>query len=159
MSTRPLGTVSFRNDGRVVLVSGGAQGIGRAICQAFADSGACVASIDVQPAAQALANVYYFQGDTSCEQDCRRCVEVVVERFGGLDVLVNNAAIQPPDSYVPLDAIQLETWNRMLAVNFTGYTLLAKYAVKQMLDQSTTTPANSDPHPASGVIINMASRV
>ena len=155
MSVRPQGSVTYRNDGRVVLVSGGSQGIGRAICQAFTASGAHVACIDIH-APDALAGVEFIRGNTSHEEDCQHAVEQIVARFGGLDVLVNNAAIQPPASYVPLDSIELETWNQMVAVNFTGYTLLAKHAVRQMLRQSNSTAANSSTD-GSGVIINLAS--
>lgn len=148
--SRPIGTVSYDNRGRVVLVSGGAQGIGRAICGAFAESGAAVVGMDVLPA-EPLMGVDFVVGDTSNEADCQQAVAFAVSKFGGLDVLVNNAAIQPPDSYVPLDSIQLETWNRMVAVNFTGYTLLAKHAARQMLHQRSVDAT------AMGVIVNMSS--
>jgi meso-butanediol dehydrogenase/(S,S)-butanediol dehydrogenase/diacetyl reductase len=147
MSDRPIGSVSHNNAGRVVLVSGGAKGIGRAICDAFLDSTASVVCMDIdQAAGQSLSSgMRFYRGDTSREEDCRQAVEFTVAEFGGLDVLVNNAAIQPPDSYVPLDQLSSETWNRMLAINFSGYTFLAKYAVRQMQRQQ------------SGVIVNIAS--
>ena len=155
MSARPTGSVSYRNDGRVVLVSGGAQGIGRAICHAFASTGAQVVCMDLHPP-QTLDGVEFIHGNTSSEGDCIHVVQETVDRFGGLDVLVNNAAIQPPASYVPLDSIELDTWNQMVAVNFTGYTLLAKHAVKQMLRQVSSMSGDSRASEA-GVIVNLAS--
>ncbi len=147
---RPIGSVSYDNRGRVILVSGGAQGIGRAVCRAFAEAGASVVGMDVHWA-EPVEGVEFVIGDTSDETACQRAVEFAVAKFGGLDVLVNNAAIQPPSSYVALDSVQLETWNRMIAVNFTGYTLLAKHAARQMLHQRAADAT------ATGVIVNMAS--
>lgn len=147
MSKRPSGSVSYDNQGRVVLVSGGAQGIGRAVCEAFDHSGAHVICMDVNEAALHTLpqRVCSIRGDTSQEADCAAAVQYAVETWGGLDVLVNNAAIQPPASYVRLDELDVSTWNRMVAINLSGYTLLAKHAVRQMLKQQ------------SGVIVNMAS--
>lgn len=147
MSQRAQGRVTIDNRERVVLVSGGASGIGLAICQAFAQSGAHVLCMDVdQAAAQQLPSmVDFFHGDTSREQDCQAAVAHAVKLWGGLDVLVNNAAIQPTASYVPLDKVPEDLWQRMVDINLSGYLFLAKHAVRVMLAQR------------SGVIINMAS--
>lgn len=145
--TRPTGTVTHHNKGRVVLVSGGANGIGRAICEAFLASQASVVCLDVnQEAASGLPDgINFVQGDTSSEGDCRNAVEFSVSTHGGLDVVINNAAIQPPSSYVPLDELPAELWNQMLGINLSGYTYLAKHAVRVMKEQQ------------SGVIVNMSS--
>lgn len=148
MSTaRPAGSIQYDNAGRVALVSGGASGIGRAICEAFHRSGASVVCLDVVDAATADVpeGLDYVQGDVSSEADCQRAVAHAVDRHGGLDVLVNNAAIQPPSSYVPLDQMDREVWDRIVGVNLSGYTYLAKHAVRQMLAQG------------SGVVVNIAS--
>jgi NAD(P)-dependent dehydrogenase (short-subunit alcohol dehydrogenase family) len=144
---RPTGTVSHDNSGRVVLVSGGANGIGRAVCEAFLASGAAVVCLDVdESSAESLpAGIDFVRGDTSVEEDCQNAVEFTVSTHGGLDVLVNNAAIQPPASYVPLDELPAELWDRMLGINLSGYTFLAKHAVRVMKQQQ------------SGVIVNMSS--
>jgi NAD(P)-dependent dehydrogenase (short-subunit alcohol dehydrogenase family) len=60
-------------------------------------------------------------------------------------VLINNAAIQPPASYVPVDELSSDLWQRMIDINLSGYTWLAKHALRQMKQQQ------------SGVIVNMAS--
>ena len=78
--------------------------LGRAICDAFVTSGADVVCLDINAdSAVDLPNgIAFVAGDTSCETDCRNAVEFAIQSFGALDVLVNNAAIQPPSSYAPL---------------------------------------------------------
>ena len=144
---RPKGSVIYSNAGRVVLVSGGAGGIGRAICEAFDASGAQVMCLDINSdsAADLPDGIAFVAGDTSVEDDCRNAVEFTVQTFGALDVLVNNAAIQPPTSYQPIHELPAELWDRMVGINFTGYSQLAKHALSQMLKQD------------SGVIVNIAS--
>jgi NAD(P)-dependent dehydrogenase (short-subunit alcohol dehydrogenase family) len=144
---RPSGTVKYDNTGRIVLVSGGASGIGRAICESFLESGALVTCMDIsaEAAADLPDGIEFVCGDTSSEVDCRNAVEVVVQAHGALDVLVNNAAIQPKASYAPLHEFPTDLWERMVGVNFTGYSLLAKHALRPMMAQH------------SGVIINLSS--
>lgn len=144
---RPSGATNHNNAGRVVLVSGGANGIGRSICHAFAASGAAVVCLDVDEVAAASLGegIDFVYGDTSVEENCRNAVDFTTQKHGGLDVLVNNAAIQPPASYVSLDELSAELWDRMLGINLSGYTFLAKHAVRVMKTQR------------SGVIVNMSS--
>ncbi len=144
---RPSGSVNHDNTGRVVLVSGGASGIGYAISRAFLDSGASVVCLDPNepPAENGGRKPEFFRGDTSREDDCRGAVEFTIETFDGLDVLVNNAAIQPKASYAALHELDTDVWQRMVDINFTGYSLLAKHAIPVMLRQR------------SGVIVNIAS--
>ncbi len=145
--SRPGGTVSFDNRGRVILVSGGAKGIGRAICEAFLASGASVICLDVDAdSAESLPEgIAFVRGDTSVEGDCRNAIEFAVETFGTIDVLVNNAAIQPNASYVPMHEFPADLWEKMVGINFSGYAFLAKHALPVMLAQQ------------SGVIVNIAS--
>ena len=143
--SRPRGSVRYDNSGRVVLVSGGSGGIGRAIAEAFLASGARVVVLDVKAANDLPSGIDFLLGDTSQEADCQRAVEWTVSKHGALDVLVNNAAIQPRESYVPLDELPAELWQRMLGVNLSGYTFLAKHALRPMKQQG------------SGVIVNLAS--
>ncbi|MCP4175420.1 MAG: glucose 1-dehydrogenase [Fuerstiella sp.] len=144
---RPCGSVRFDNAGRIIIVTGGCSGIGRAICDTFAASGATVVCGDVDTAAGRTLpdGVKFRRCDTSSKADCESVVEWTVERFGGLDVLVNNAAIQPKESYRPIHELPADVWNRLLGVNLSGYTFMAMSALRRMQQQH------------SGVIINIAS--
>jgi NAD(P)-dependent dehydrogenase (short-subunit alcohol dehydrogenase family) len=144
---RPSGSVRYDNTGRVVIVTGGASGIGRSICDAFADSGADVVCLDIdRQAAETLSpKIGFRQCDTSDDAQCRGAIASVIDQFGAVDVLVNNAAIQPSESYRPIDALPMEVWDRMVAVNFSGYMRMAKYVLPCMKRQR------------SGVIVNIAS--
>jgi NAD(P)-dependent dehydrogenase (short-subunit alcohol dehydrogenase family) len=144
---RPTGKVTYHNRGRVVLVTGGCGGIGRAICEAFARSGASgVVALDLhKPSGKLPLGVEFHACDVTQDEQCAESVAWTVGEFGGLDVLVNTAAIQPPESYLPLHLLPVEQWERMIAVNLTGYANMARHAVRVMLRQE------------SGVIINLAS--
>lgn len=146
LSPRPQGTVRYDNSGRVVFVTGGSNGIGLAICRCFASSGASVLCADlVEYPDLNEERVQFVRTDVSQESDCQRAVAAAIEKFGALDVLVNNAAIQPPSSYVRVEDLKADDYHRMLAINFSGYTFMAKYALKLMREQR------------SGVVINIAS--
>jgi NAD(P)-dependent dehydrogenase (short-subunit alcohol dehydrogenase family) len=131
--------------GKVVLVTGGSSGIGRAICRRFAAEGAAIAIADVteevreggEPTGAILAReghpVLFLRCDVAEEADCEAAVVDTVARFGRLDVLVNNAAISPGGS---LTETTLETWNRTLAVSLTGVFLMSRAAVNVMLGQA-----------------------
>ncbi len=144
---RPKGSVSYENQGRVVIVTGGCNGIGRSICEAFASSGAQVicADVDLSHAESLPDGIAFFKTDTSIEQDCQAVVDWTAANYGGIDVLVNNAAIQPKSSYVAVDQLSAEDLERMTRVNFFGYAWMAKYALRQMQRQN------------SGVIVNLSS--
>ncbi|MEC9092397.1 MAG: SDR family oxidoreductase [Planctomycetota bacterium] len=144
MSGRPIGKVQFENTGRVVVVTGGSSGIGLAVCQAFAESGAKVIAFDIQPPPE-NSSIQFIETDVSSEENCRSSVEKVIESHAAVDVLVNNAVIQPVSSYVPLDQLDGELWSKMLEVNISGYTFMAKHVVSRMKSQR------------SGVIVNLAS--
>lgn len=144
---RPQGAVRYDHSGRVILITGGCHGIGRAICEAFHESGAQVVCADLDDnASKTLRNgMTYIHTDVSKESDCKKSVDQTVAMFGALDVLVNNAAIQPPSSYVRLEDVNTESYERMVAVNFSGYVYMAKHALKIMREQK------------SGVVVNIAS--
>ncbi|MCP4192392.1 MAG: SDR family oxidoreductase [Planctomycetaceae bacterium] len=142
---RPRGTVRYDNTGRIVLVTGGASGIGRRVAESFRDSGASVVCLDLVPGEDFDDGIFFRKGDTSRREDCEQAVEWVLSRFGGLDVLVNNAAVQPADSYRPIDEYTDELWQRMVDVNLTGYMQMARAVLPAMKKQQ------------QGVIVNLAS--
>ena len=144
---RPLGGVRYDNSDRVVAVTGGCSGIGLAICRKFAASGAHVVCLDIDEAAAAglPEGVAFRRCDTSVEDECRAGLSWTIDRFGGLDVMVNNAAIQPTDSYHPLHELPTDVWRRLVAINLSGYTYMAQATLAQMKQQG------------SGVVVNIAS--
>lgn len=144
---RPIGAVEFNNQGRVAIVTGGGSGIGLAVVNALAASRFDgVVIFDRLPAEADLPNnILWHQGDVTRGEDCVAAVELAKARFGGLDLLVNNAAVQPPESYKSMDQIDMDVWRRVMEINVGGYAQMAQAALRVMLRQQ------------SGVIINIAS--
>jgi len=153
----------FRLDGRVALVTGGAGLLGRRYCEALLQAGARVVIGDLDgPRAAALAqelsesNAMGTLQDVADEQSVNNTVDKAVERFGRLDILVNNAALtvrggserlSPADYFAPFEDYKREVWDQALAVNLTGMLLCAQAAGRQMLRQD----------PPGGVIVNISS--
>lgn len=140
--------------GKSVIVTGGANGIGRALCLAFAQAGAQVLCLDVDAAAGARleaeaaghpGTVIFFQADVTQSASCQAAVTAAVARFGGVDILCNNVGIQPSNAYVPAHEMPEEMWDRILAVNLKSCFLMTKYCVPELRKRG------------GGVIINTAS--
>ena len=112
---------------KTVLVTGGAQGIGRGIALRLAGQGWQVAVADVQRG----GDFFFVRTDVASEPKVRACVRAVVKRFGRLDALVNNAGLTGPDDG-PVEKLSLQKWNRRLAVNLTGAFLMAKHCIPQL---------------------------
>jgi 3-oxoacyl-[acyl-carrier protein] reductase len=115
--------------GRVVIVTGGAQGIGRRYAQAFAAAGAVpvIADINGNAARRVADEIAQGQGralaievDVSDPAATERMSATVLERLGRIDVLINNAAIFSTLAMRPFDQIPLDEWDRVLRVNTTG---------------------------------------
>ena len=139
---------------KVVIVTGGAKGIGRGICLAFAQAGARVLCADVDEAAgrqlpqvaRDLSGAIQFErADVAVSRDCRALVEKAVSAWGRVDVLCNNVGIQPVSSYLPAHELAEEMWDRILDVNLKSAFLMTKYCVPLMQKGG------------GGVIINTAS--
>lgn len=133
-----------RLDGKSILISGAASGIGRAIALRFAAEGARlvladvttkvreggVPTIDILRAQGCTAD--FVQTDVSSETAVQQAVDAVLTRDGRLDVLVNNAAVSVGK---PLTETSLDEWNHVMAVNLTGVFLMARASVRVMLTQ------------------------
>ncbi len=119
-------------DKRRALVTGGANGIGRAIVERFVAEGATVAAVDVEPMGDLGANVEAIQRDLAKTDDLGVLVDEVEEKIGPLDVLVNNAGIFEPALAVELT---LASYRRVLAVNLDAPIFLAARAARGMIDR------------------------
>ena len=119
-------------DGRVAVVTGAAQGIGKAIADKLAEEGASVVTADVNAAGAEAAAPESGLGmgvDVSSETDVKRMVADTLEHFGRLDALVNNAAIVP---FTAWDDIDFAEWRRIMSVNLDGTFLCCHHAHKPM---------------------------
>jgi NAD(P)-dependent dehydrogenase (short-subunit alcohol dehydrogenase family) len=121
--------------GKRVLVTAGGDGIGLAITRAFAGAGAHVLVCDIQAESLArLANespeVHSCIADVSREQDVAAMFQLVDQKLGGLDVLVNNAGIAGPTGGI--ETLSLADWQRTLDVNLTGQFLCVRQAVPRL---------------------------
>jgi NAD(P)-dependent dehydrogenase (short-subunit alcohol dehydrogenase family) len=115
--------------GKVALVTGGAQGIGRAIADGLEAEGATVAVADLSPPAEGI------RADVSSEEDVQRLADEVVERHGGIDVLVNNAGLYASLQMRPFTEIPLEEWRRVMDVNVASMFLVCRAVVPRMRDR------------------------
>jgi NAD(P)-dependent dehydrogenase (short-subunit alcohol dehydrogenase family) len=137
---RPRFPGSGRLRNKVAIVTGGDSGIGRAVCVAFAREGAKLGMLYLEETEDAKetqrlveaegSQAYCMAGDVADEDFCRKAVEHVVDRFGRLDVLVNNAAEQ----HVRQDITEIshEQLERTFATNVFGYFHMAKAALPHL---------------------------
>lgn len=141
----------FRLDGETAIVTGGGQGIGRAIADAFADVGANVVVANrneerCQAAATEIAethgtNTLAVSTDVTEDEDVQAMIEATVAEFGSIDILVNNAGIA---QHNPVSEKSIDEWTETLDVNLTGAYRCAKFAEDELRS-------------ASGVVLNISS--
>ena len=126
---------------RVVLVTGGSSGMGEATCERFAEEGARVSIVDrdveggervVSTIGAAGGQASFTQADVSTEAGARLAIATTVERYGGLDVLVNNAGVASPQNPDSWNTDETE-WDRVMNVNLKGVHLCTKYGVPELL--------------------------
>lgn len=137
---------------KVVLVTGGSSGIGRATALAFAEEGAIVVigDVEVEGSEETVRQIrgiggqaMHVRADVSNASDVAGLVDICVETFGRLDIAFNNAGISGTSA--PVAELSEESWNRVISVNLTGVWLCMKYEIAQMLKQG------------GGVIVNNSS--
>ncbi|ATE65831.1 SDR family NAD(P)-dependent oxidoreductase [Rhizorhabdus dicambivorans] len=132
---------------KIVLITGGGAGFGKAIAARFVAEGSkvVIADIDVkagQTTADALGG-HFIRTDVSDADSVQAAVAFTVETHGRLDVMVNNAGVE--SAQAPIHACSMENWNRVVAVNLNGVFYGMKYALAQFVKQG------------SGNIVNISS--
>jgi NAD(P)-dependent dehydrogenase (short-subunit alcohol dehydrogenase family) len=137
--------------GKVALVTGGARGLGHEICRALGRAGCTVVAADVAFERTDIGGGETFEGggqvvemglDISDAQEARDGLDRVITEFGRLDILVNNAGI---DKTVGVEEMELEEWDRVMAVNLRAPFVLSQAALKRMREAG------------SGQIVNIVS--
>ena len=129
-----MGSSLFK--GKVGIVTGGGQGIGRGILKRLIEEGmsGVIAEVDEETGRESesqlkqLGSALFIRTDVREEDSVRNCVARVIREFGHLDLLVNNAGIAHAEQG-PIEALSLEDWNRMVSTHLTGSFLCAKHAV------------------------------
>jgi pyridoxal 4-dehydrogenase len=120
-------------EGRVAIVTGAAQGIGKAIADKLHAEGASVAAVDLNgEGAAAVASQLdglAIQADISSEADAARMAQETLDRYGKIDVLVNAAAIVP---FIPWDEVDFAYWRKLLSVNLDGAYLVSRAVERPM---------------------------
>ncbi len=139
-----------RLEGKVAVITGGASGIGRETARRFAEEGArvCVVDLADEPGEEIASEIegLYERLPVTSPEDVQRVYREAAGRFGGLDVLFNNAGISPPDDDSILET-DLDAWQRVQDVNLKSVFLCCKYGIPYLLERG------------GGSVINTASFV
>jgi NAD(P)-dependent dehydrogenase (short-subunit alcohol dehydrogenase family) len=140
-----------RLDSKVVVITGAASGIGREAALLFSEEGAsvCVADLVEEAGEQTAAEcreAFFHKVDVTDPESVQAMYRTTAERYGGIDVLYNNAGIMPPDDASILETAP-EAWQRVQDVNTKGVFLCCKYGIPHLLERG------------GGAVVNVASFV
>ena len=128
--------------GKVALITGAGSGMGREACVVFASEGARVAAVDVDAATlegtatavrDADGEIASFVADVADQDQVRAAVDGAVQRFGGLQILYNNAGVLWRDRDVSVLETDEATWDRVFAINLKGMVWVCKYGVPHLI--------------------------
>ena len=154
-------------EGKVAVVTGGAQGIGRAIVDALVDNGAQVAVVDIDKAAgkrtateiqESGGTCLFVEGDVSNASEMVSAADQIAAHFGKIEILVNNAGINTRSDRVPIHQYTLEDWQRILAIDLTGVFTTSRAVIPHILAHiSSERGSTSDSENATGRIVNISS--
>lgn len=128
------------NDKRIV-ITGGASGMGKSMVQEFLKQGAKVVAVDINEerlseiaTEQATANLITLTADISKRDTNEKMIDLAIEKFGGLDVLINNAGVL--DDYMNVGEITDEVWDRVMQINLTAPMYASRKAISYFLENS-----------------------
>jgi len=145
---------------KTIVVTGGAQGIGRGVVEYLLRRNASVviADCDVEAGEELAASLKvperlsFIPTDIGSEAEVRACIEHALSRYGWLDGLVNNAGIAN-SGRIPVTEVRLEDWERMIRINLTGAFLMVKHAASHLerrrgaiVNIASTRALQSEPH-------------
>ena len=121
--------------GKIVLVTGGSRGIGKAISKLFVEEGAqvIITSKNITKLEQTAKEIncsFFIDADIKNETDVNNSMKKIIEKFGRIDILVNNAGILPEQK--KLDQINENDWNEIIDVNLTGQFRFTKAVIPHM---------------------------
>jgi NAD(P)-dependent dehydrogenase (short-subunit alcohol dehydrogenase family) len=130
----------FRLEGKIAVVTGSTQGLGKDIALSLAQSGCSLVLADIvypMETAKQIENMgsrcIPVQADISDETEVKNLVKEAISKFKKVDILVNNAGISQL-SYIPTEDAPIEEWDKIIRVNLRGTFLCSKYIGKQMID-------------------------
>lgn len=141
----------MRLKGKVAIVTGSASGLGRAIATLFAQEGAQVVNADINAAGgaetvrsirEAGGDSIFVETDVTRSQDCKRMVQAAMDKYGRIDILVNDAGVEIRGGVL---ALSEEEWDKMLAVDLKSIFLCSREAIPEMIKVG------------GGVVVNVAS--
>jgi glucose 1-dehydrogenase len=139
---------TMRFTGKICLVTGGGSGIGKATCLQMATEGGIVIVIDrddkggndtTNQITQAGGQALFQQVDVGMPDQIEKCVQTVVDKYGKIDVVVNNAAMM---TFKPIVDLEIEMWDKVLQVNLRSVFLFCKFCI---------------PHMTNGAVVNISS--
>ena len=149
-------------EGQVAIVTGGAQGIGRAIVDALIENGAHVAIVDIDAQAgietaeeieQSGRRCLFVEGDVSDAARMEAVAAEIAGHFDKIEILVNNAGINTKSDRVPIHEYTLEDWHRILQVDLTGVFTTSRAVIPYILKSHSRSGAED----AIGRIVNISS--